>query len=96
MESVILLDVPADDGEFAQSILEKLQHPVRVCHGPCGNGCPLLEGHECRLFARLTRWSSPSISIPDAMEPRPERGLAGSEKKEVAHARRGRLRVDVR
>lgn len=51
MESVVLLDVPSVGGEFAKRILEKLEHPVLVCHGP-GRGelCPLLGGRECDMF----------------------------------------------
>lgn len=51
MESVVLLDVPSVGGEFAKSILEKLEHPVLVCHGPGpGRLCPLLGGKECPMF----------------------------------------------
>jgi hypothetical protein len=48
----ILLDVPpGGDGEFDRTFLERLDHPVSVCHGPAVNDlCPLLGGQGCRLF----------------------------------------------
>jgi hypothetical protein len=53
-ESFVLLDVPAGaDGEFDRALLERLGHPVQVCHGPpLGTVCPLLDNHGCPLFAR--------------------------------------------
>jgi hypothetical protein len=50
MESVVLLDVPDIGGEFARTILQKLEHPVMVCHGP-GRGelCPILATGKCDL-----------------------------------------------
>lgn len=48
MESFVLMDVPNVGGEFAKSILEKLEHPVMVCHGPgMGEICPLLAKGVC-------------------------------------------------
>jgi hypothetical protein len=48
MESFVLMDVPNVGGEFARSILEKLEHPVMVCHGPgLGEICPLLSKGVC-------------------------------------------------
>lgn len=46
---LILLDVPlGSDGEFDQTILEKLEHPVVVCHGPAhGKLCPILTSQGC-------------------------------------------------
>jgi hypothetical protein len=51
-QSPILLDVaPGGDGEFDRSFLEKLGHPVSVCHGPAANEqCPILSGQRCPLF----------------------------------------------
>jgi hypothetical protein len=48
----ILLDVaPGEDGEFDRRFLEKLDHPVLVCHGPAGDElCPILGGQGCPLF----------------------------------------------
>ena len=48
---VVLLDVAAGRGEFDRSILERLGHPVTVCHGPDVEGlCPLLGGEGCEKF----------------------------------------------
>jgi hypothetical protein len=51
-EGVVLLDVPPGaDGEFDRDMLERMGHPVRVCHGPpAGTVCPLLGGSGCPLF----------------------------------------------
>lgn len=45
----ILLDVPpGSEGEFDRSILEKLEHPVEICHGPApGQLCPILGKRGC-------------------------------------------------
>ena len=53
-EGVVLLDVPAGaDGEFDRALLERLGHPVHMCHGPrLGTVCPLLDKRGCPLFAR--------------------------------------------
>lgn len=47
----VLLDVPpGSEGEFDRSILEKLEHPVDVCHGPApGKICPLLGSEGCTI-----------------------------------------------
>jgi hypothetical protein len=51
MEGTILLDVSGGEGAFDADILERLGHPVRVCHGPEGAGlCPLLAGKGCNKF----------------------------------------------
>jgi hypothetical protein len=49
---MILLDVAAGgDEEFEASFLEKIGHPVVVCHGPAeAEICPLLAGDGCTLF----------------------------------------------
>lgn len=51
---VVLLDVsPGSAGEFDQAMLERLGHPVLVCHGPePGTLCPLLGGKGCPNFDR--------------------------------------------
>ena len=48
----ILVDVGAgDSGEFEASFLEKVGHPVVLCHGPDeGSLCPLLAGQGCAKF----------------------------------------------
>jgi hypothetical protein len=48
---LILLDVPpGSEGEFDQTILEKLEHPVVVCHGPHqGELCPILAARGCPM-----------------------------------------------
>jgi hypothetical protein len=52
-EGVVLLDVPPGvDGEFDRAALERIGHPVRVCHGPPpGTVCPLLDERRCPLFS---------------------------------------------
>ena len=51
-EGVVLLDVsPGDAGEFDRATLERMGHPVLVCHGPSPDElCPLLGGHGCPKF----------------------------------------------
>lgn len=40
----LILDVTPADGEFDRDFLEKLGHPVLVCHGPEeGHLCPILK-----------------------------------------------------
>jgi hypothetical protein len=48
----ILVDVgTGDSGEFEASFLEKVGHPVVLCHGPDeGSLCPLLAGQGCVKF----------------------------------------------
>jgi hypothetical protein len=49
--SVVLLDVETGAGEFDRSILERLGHPVEMCHGPeVGSLCPILGGSGCERF----------------------------------------------
>lgn len=52
MQGVVLVDVSPGEGErFDQSFLEKVGHPVLVCHGPHeGELCPILAGTGCELF----------------------------------------------
>lgn len=51
LQGRILLDVPpGSEGEFDRSILEKLEHPVDVCHGPApGKLCPILGTEGCAM-----------------------------------------------
>jgi hypothetical protein len=51
-EGTILLDVPPGAaGEFDRAALERMGHPVHVCHGPePGAVCPLLRGAGCPMF----------------------------------------------
>jgi hypothetical protein len=53
MNGMILLDVTAGAGEFDRDMLERFDHPVRVCHGPDhATLCPLLAGKGCDDFAQ--------------------------------------------
>jgi hypothetical protein len=50
-DGVILLDVASGTDTFDQDLLERLGHPVRMCHGPDhGTLCPLLAGRGCAEF----------------------------------------------
>jgi hypothetical protein len=51
-EGTILLDLLAGDGEaFETSFLEKIGHPVVVCHGPAPHAtCPIVGGADCPKF----------------------------------------------
>ena len=51
-EGVVLLDVPPGyAGEFDRATLERMGHPVHVCHGPPSDTlCPLLGGTGCPMF----------------------------------------------
>jgi hypothetical protein len=52
-EGVVLLDVsPGAAGEFDRDSLERMGHPVVVCHGPSEGECPLVGGRGCSKFAR--------------------------------------------
>jgi hypothetical protein len=53
-EGVVLLDVPPGaDGEFDRAELERIGHPVHMCHGPpLGTVCPLLDQRDCPLFSQ--------------------------------------------
>lgn len=50
----VLLDVsPGEAGELDRATLERLGHPVIVCHGPTERElCPLLGGQGCEKFAQ--------------------------------------------
>ena len=44
-EESFILDVTPHDGTFDSDFLERLGHPVLVCHGPdWGTACPILKG----------------------------------------------------
>jgi hypothetical protein len=44
-EEGLILDVTPAEGDFESDFLEKLGHPVLVCHGPgVGHVCPILKG----------------------------------------------------
>jgi len=49
---VILVDLASDDEmPFEREFLEKIGHPVLICHGPAeGSLCPLLAGEGCDKF----------------------------------------------
>lgn len=50
-QGMILVDAPVDGGAFDRSILERMGHPVNMCHGPGDTGvCPLLRGEHCEKF----------------------------------------------
>ena len=50
-DGVILLDVSASEaGEFDRDMLERMGHPVLVCHGPGQETCPLLGRDGCHKF----------------------------------------------
>lgn len=49
-ESYILFDIPEGSDVLDREFLERLGHPVMVCHGPQpGTQCPLLIGEGCEL-----------------------------------------------
>lgn len=45
----IILDVTPADADYDRDFLERLGHPVLVCHGPDSHPCPLLE-EGCELL----------------------------------------------
>jgi hypothetical protein len=51
-EGIVLLDIPPGAaGDFDRAMLERMGHPVHVCHGPPADAlCPLLGGRGCPLF----------------------------------------------
>jgi len=45
----LILDVTPAEGDFDRAFLEKLGHPVLVCHGPdWGKACPVIKG-DCAM-----------------------------------------------
>ncbi len=52
MHEGVILDVTPGDASFDQQFLERLGHPVLVCHGPdVGRSCPILRDR-CDLVAQ--------------------------------------------
>ena len=50
-EGAILVDLVDEDSPFETSFLEKVGHPVVICHGPAEAAlCPLLAGEGCAKF----------------------------------------------
>lgn len=50
-EGPILVDIAGGDDGFEAKFLEKIGHPVMVCHGPGeASLCPLLAGDGCEKF----------------------------------------------
>jgi hypothetical protein len=52
LEGTVLVDISPGQGEvFERAFLEKVGHPVLVCHGPHPKQvCPLLAGQGCETF----------------------------------------------
>ncbi len=51
LQGTILIDVsPGRDAEFDRSFLERVGHPVVVCHGPGSQPCPLLTVGTCATY----------------------------------------------
>jgi hypothetical protein len=46
----VILDVTPGSAAFEQGFLERLGHPVLVCHGPMHEVCPLLHEGSCELL----------------------------------------------
>ena len=46
----VILDVTPGGAHFEQDFLERLGHPVLVCHGPGEVVCPLLDEGSCELL----------------------------------------------
>jgi hypothetical protein len=46
----IILDVTPGSAVFETDFLERLGHPVLVCHGPMHDVCPLLEDRSCDML----------------------------------------------
>jgi hypothetical protein len=46
----IILDVTPGSAVFEADFLERLGHPVLVCHGPMHDVCPLLEDQSCEML----------------------------------------------
>lgn len=47
----LILDVTPGTEAFERSFLERLGHPVLVCHGPGGEVCPLIEDGSCEMLS---------------------------------------------
>ena len=49
----VILDVtPGDHEGFERHLLEGMGHPVEICHGPGGHGCPIVDDEPCELVER--------------------------------------------
>ena len=48
----VILDVTPGSAALDEEFLEKLGHPVLVCHGPVEVACPLLADGSCDLLAQ--------------------------------------------
>lgn len=46
----LILDVTPGGEQFERELLERLGHPVLVCHGPAEHPCPLLGEGACDLL----------------------------------------------
>lgn len=46
----LILDVTPGRALFERNLLERLGHPVLVCHGPNDDACPLLDDGSCELL----------------------------------------------
>lgn len=46
----VILDVTPGDTRFEAGLLEKLGHPVLICHGPGEEVCPLIADGTCELL----------------------------------------------
>lgn len=46
----IILDVTPGSAVFEEGFLERLGHPVLVCHGPMHDVCPLLHEGSCEML----------------------------------------------
>ena len=46
----VILDVTPGSAVFEQDLLQRLGHPVLVCHGPMHEVCPLLDDGSCELL----------------------------------------------
>jgi hypothetical protein len=46
----VILDVTPGSAAFDEDLLQKLGHPVLVCHGPTDEPCPLIHEGACELL----------------------------------------------
>ena len=47
MDDGLILDVTSGTAQFESDLLERLGHPVLICHGPAHAPCPLLGEDSC-------------------------------------------------
>lgn len=50
MDDGLILDVTPGTAQFESDLLERLGHPVLVCHGPADEPCPLLKEGSCDML----------------------------------------------